>query len=174
MGSHRNLEGSRSMNVVDRLNRISEPPSQKADFDTWLEMGDVLDFLRDNGQQDEFVVYASNRSTFIHAILAPVSSMNPPDVDDLMSWRYSPTSSWGITVRFSEPRAVWISPPLDDTGTKTLHDGEQLVFARHFDGRPAKKSYSEILQKFIHLFDLHYMEERNAYCRLDGRGDVED
>jgi hypothetical protein len=163
------------MVVVDRLNRISEPPSQKEDFDTWLEMGSALDFLRDNSQQDEFVVYASCHSTsFIHAILAPASSLNPPDIDDLMSWNCSPTSSWGITVRFSEPRSVWISSPLDHTGSKTLDDGEQLVFARHFDGRPGKKSYYEILQKFTHLFDLHHMEERNSYCRLDGRGDMEE
>jgi len=57
--------------VVDSLNRISEPPPQKEDFDTWLEMGSALDFLRDNRQQDDFVVYASNRYTFVHAVLAP-------------------------------------------------------------------------------------------------------
>jgi len=77
-------------------------------------------------------------------------------------------------VRFSEPRAVWISPPLDHTGSKTLNQGEQLVFSRNFDGRFGKKSYYEILQKFTHLFGLHYMDERHAYCRLDERGDVED
>jgi hypothetical protein len=98
--------------VVDKLNRISEPPSQKEDFDTWLEMGSALDFLRDDGQQDDFVVYASNRYSFVHAVLAPASSVNPPDIDDLMSWNCNPASSWGITVQFSEPRSVWISPPL--------------------------------------------------------------
>jgi hypothetical protein len=137
-------------------------------------MDSALDFLRDNSQQDEFVVYASNRSTFIHAILAPASSLNPPDTDDLMSWSCNPTSSWGITVQFSDPRSVGISLPLDHTGSKTLDGGEQLVFARHFEGRPGEKSYYEILQKFTHLFDLHYMEARHAYCRLDRRGDVED
>jgi len=160
--------------VVDRLNRISDSPAQKEDFDIWLEMGSALEFLRDNNQQDEFVVYASNHSAFIHAILVPASSLSPPDLDDLMSWSCNPTSSWGIAVRFSEPRSVWISPPLDHTGSQTLDNGEQLVFARHFDGRTGKKRYYEILQKFTHLFDLHYMEERHAYCRLDARGDVED
>jgi hypothetical protein len=159
--------------VVDRLNRISEAPSQE-DFDSWLGMGSALDFLRDNSQQDEFVVYASNRSSFIHAILAPASSLSPPDIDDLMSWNCNPSSSWGITVRFSEPRSVWISPPLDHTGTKTLSNGEQLVFARYFDGGSSKKSYYEMLQKFTHVFELHYVDERHAYCRLDRHGDVED
>jgi hypothetical protein len=160
--------------VVDRLNRISDSPSQKEEFDIWLEMDSALAFLSDNSQQDELVVYASNRSSFIHAILVPASSLNPPDIDDLMAWRCNATASWGITVQFSKPRSVWISPPLDHTGSKTLDQGEQLVFARHFDGRPGKKSYYDILQKFTQVFDLHFIEERNAYCRLDGCGDLED
>jgi hypothetical protein len=160
--------------IVDTLNRISEAPSQKEAFDKWLELEDAIAFLRDNSQQDKFVVYASDRSAFIHAVVVPVSSLNPPDIDDLMSWNCTPFSSWGITVQFSEPRAVWISSPLDQTDSKTLDQGEQLVFARDFDGRSGKKSYYEILQKFTHLFGLHYMEERHAYCRLDKHGDVED
>jgi hypothetical protein len=39
---------------------------------------------------------------------------------------------------------------------------------------PGTRNYYEISQKVIHLFDLHNMEERHAYCRLDKRGDVED
>src|SRR5579864_5592846 len=119
--------------VVDRLSQISEPPSRKEAFDTWLGMDNALAFLRDNSEQDQFVVYAANRSTFMHAILVPTSSLSPPDIDDLMSWNCNATSSWGIEVRFSEPRWVWISPPLEHTGSKTLKRGEQLVFARHFD-----------------------------------------
>ncbi len=159
---------------VDRLHQISEPPLAKECFDTWLAMDDALAFLRDNSQQDEFVVYAANQSTFIRAILVPASLLNPPDVDDLMSWNCDASSSWSIDVRFSDPRSVWISPPLNHTGSKTLAQGEQLVFAHHFEGRTGKKSHYEILQKFTHVFDLHFMEERHAYCRLDARGDLED
>ena len=102
--------------VVDRLNQISETPAQAEAFNAWLEMRSALDFLRDNSQENEFVVYASNRSVFIHAILVPAAYMNPPDIEDLMSWNCNPTFSWGITVHFSEPRSVWISPPLEHTG----------------------------------------------------------
>jgi len=160
--------------IVDRLKQMAEWPSQAESFNAWLEMGSALDLLRDNAQQHEFVVYASDRFTFIHAILAPASLLNPPDIEDLMSWNCNPTTSWGVTVQFSEPRSVWISPPLEHTGSKTLDQGEQLVFSRDFDGRSGKKSYYEILQKFTHLFGLHYIDERHAYCRLDELGDVED
>jgi hypothetical protein len=156
------------------LTEISQVPAEKAEFDAWLQMDSALDFLRDNAQKDEFVVYASDRSTFIHAILAPISALNPPDIKDLMSWQCTPTSSWGITVQFSEPSSVWVSPPLEHSGSKTLNQGEQLVFSRDFAGRSGKTSYYEILQKFTHLFGLHFMEERHAYCHLDEHGDVED
>ncbi len=160
--------------VVDRLIRISRVPSDKEEFNSWLEMGSALDFLRDNSQQDEFVVYASTRGTFIHAILAPASLLDLPDIEDLMSWRCDSSSSWAIEVCFSKPRSVSISHPLDRTGSKALDQGEQLVFSRHFDGHPDKKSYIEISQKLTHVFGLHYMEERHAYCRLDCSGDIQD
>ena len=153
---------------------MSYPPQGKEAFDDWLQMGSALAFLRDNTEQYELVVYASSRSTFIHAILVPASSVNPPNTDDLMSWNCGADSSWGVTVQFSQPRSVWISPPLDHTGSNTLNRGEQLVFLRYFEGRHGKKSYYEILQKFTHVFDLHFVEERNAYCRLDEHGDLED
>jgi hypothetical protein len=32
----------------------------------------------------------------------------------------------------------------------------------------------EVSQKLVHPLDIHYIPERNAYCRLDGNGDIED
>ncbi|MBT8420187.1 MAG: hypothetical protein KJO08_04915, partial [Gammaproteobacteria bacterium] len=52
--------------------------------------------------------------------------------------------------------------------------GEQIVFARSFDGRQEQQSYIEILQKLTHPFELHYVPEREAYCRFDDHGDIED
>ena len=93
--------------VVDRLNQISEPPSQKGDFDTWLNMGSALDFLRGNAQRDEFVVYALDRSTFIHSILAPASSLDPPDIDDLTSHdRVSPRRQPSQTIEVQSALAA--------------------------------------------------------------------
>lgn len=160
--------------IVDKIVQILEAPQDKEAFDSWLGMNSALDLLRENAMEDDFVVYASDRSTYIHAVLAPASLLNPPDVEDLMAWNSTPTSSWGVNVQYSESRKVWITPPLDHTGSKTVDRGEQLIFARDFDGRSGKKWYFEILQKFTHMFGLHYVEERHAYCRLDERGDVED
>ncbi|HXN50826.1 MAG TPA: hypothetical protein VN943_02740 [Candidatus Acidoferrum sp.] len=164
------------MDPVSRLIHISKTPSDKAEFESWLKMDDAVAFLKDNTHQNEFVVYASTECMFMHAVLVPSASLNPPNVEDLMRWGHNPYSSWGISVSFSggKPGAVSVVPPLDGTGTKTLEGGEQLVFGRDFEGRVGNKNYYEVLQKFTHLFGLHFLESRSAYCRLDKHGDIED
>lgn len=159
--------------LVTTICDFGNAPEDKESFDAWLQMGDVLAFLKENANQQEFVIYASNVHTFIHAIAVPNEQLNPPDIDDLMGWNFNASSSWGIWTQFSTPPKIWIGPPLDGAG-KTLSHGEQLVYARSFEGRIGNKSYFEVLQKFIHLFDLHFVRERSAYCRLDGKGDIED
>jgi hypothetical protein len=160
--------------AIKTLHQISMAPSEKRAFDTWLEMGDALAFLGDNAKNDEFIVYGGLGHTYIHAIVVPASSVSPPDNKDLMSWNCNASSSWGFSWPMTSPPVVSISQPLDLTGSKTLDQGEQLVFARSFEGRVGNKGYFEVLQKFVHLFDLHYLAERNAYCRLDGQGDIEE
>jgi hypothetical protein len=160
--------------VVTTLNRISEPPDGEEAYAAWLEMNDAMTFLRENCRENEFVVYATNQTSFIHSVLVPSSLVSPPDYDDLSHWSCDPTSCWGIDVRYSEPRDVWIAPPLGHTGSRTLDAGEQIVFRRRFEGLHGKKGYFEILQKFTHVFGLHLVEERASYCRLDQYGDLED
>jgi hypothetical protein len=39
---------------------------------------------------------------------------------------------------------------------------------------PGEKHYIELLQKFAHIFGLHFVPERSAYCRFNEHGDIED
>lgn len=160
--------------VIAALKQLSTAPTEDAAFNEWLEFKDTVAFLRANARENEFVVYASLQHAFMNAIAVPTSAVNPPDVEDLMSWNCNATTSWGVCTTFSKPPSISIAPPLDHTGSKTLNQGEQLVFARHFEGRIGRKNYHEVLQKFIQVFDLHFLEERNAYCRFDKHGDIED
>jgi len=161
--------------VLKELRTMSTvPPREGGAYDAWLQQADALAFLANNLNDNDFVVYAALPHTFIHAVLVPTHSLSPPDIDDLMSWNFNPYTSWGIVYGLSEPQHVSICPPLDGAGSKTIAKGEQLVFARSFQGNAQCRSYIEILQKFAHISDLHYVVERNAYCRLDRHGDVED
>lgn len=153
---------------------MSEAPSEPASFQSWLEQDDALAFLRQNTRDDEFVLYANLPNIFIHALLVPASSVESPNVDDLMMWNCDAYSSWSVTAWSHPSPSVAIAPPLDGTGSATLDLREQLVFAREFVGRVGEKHYIEILQKFIHISDLHYLNENSSYCRLDRHGDVEE
>jgi len=66
---------------------------------------------------------------------------------------------------------VWLENPLADAG-KTFKGGEKLIYWRSFAGRD--RDPIEISQKFAHALDIHYVPERNAYCRLDELGDPVD
>ncbi len=153
---------------------LSTAPTQKEAFELWLNAKDAVEFLTENVNQEEFVIYAGLEHTFVHAILVPASLTNPPDAEDLMSWNSNPFSSWGICTSFSERPEIYISAPPGHTGSKTLDQGEQLVFGRFFEGRLKNKNYFEALQKFVHTYNLHFLAERNAYCKLDKLGDIED
>lgn len=117
--------------------------------------------------------YAALQHAFINTFVVPACLVNPPNRDDLMLWNCNAGCSWSFSWTHSDPPVVSISSP-PETGSKTLDSGEQLVFYRHFEGRLGRKGYFEILQRFVHLSDLHFLDERNSYCRLDKRGDIEE
>jgi hypothetical protein len=160
--------------VVNALVQVSQPPSDKASFNAWLEMADAVAFLKGNVQDGEFVVYAITHHAYIHAVLVPVSAVDPPKIEDLLSWNCDAYSTWGVVFAFSPRPSVSISRPLDGTGSLTLDKGEQLVFARSFEGRVGEAHYHEILQKILHISEIHFLPERSAYCRFDKHGDIED
>lgn len=160
--------------IATLLKGLSTAPTDRAAYGSWLEMKEIFAFLKDNVNHDEFVVYATFPSIFIHALLAPASALNPPDYEDLLSWECDPYSSWGVEISFGKPGSVSVSPPLSHTRSKTLDKAEQLIFARSFEGRVGEKHYYEVLQKFAQLSEVHLLHERQSYCRLDELGDIEE
>jgi hypothetical protein len=58
--------------------------------------------------------------------------------------------------------------------SKALSDAQRLVFGRSFEGRIGQKSYFELAQFITHAHGVHWMEERQAWCRLNDEGDVVD
>ena len=133
-----------------------------------------MEFLDDNATEDEVVIYAGfgdKFNAFIHGVLVPRAAMNPPDIDDLLNWNCSASGTWGFAIQAQNVR---IEPPLASPGSKSLSKAEQIVFHRNFEGVRERQSYVEMLQKFVHVLGLHHMPERNAWCRLDRHGDIEE
>jgi hypothetical protein len=96
---------------------------------------DFVRFLKDIPSAPNVILYASVPYMFIYGVLVPKRLVTPPDIDDLDHWSCNPSSSWGIAIGYGKRGKVSIAPPLDHTGSKTLDRGEQIVFARRFDGR---------------------------------------
>lgn len=142
------------------------------EYEKWVGQDDFVQFLKTVPDLDEMILYAMAEHVFLYGVLVPTRLISPPDIHDLAArCNLSPSSGWSIVI---SKEGVSPAPPLDHTGSKTLDQGEQIVFDRSFDGRQEQPSYIEILQKLTHLFDLHYVPEREAYCRFDDHGDVED
>jgi hypothetical protein len=160
--------------IAQQIAALSVEPSDQTAFGAWLELDDAISFLKENAKQDELVVYASLSHVFIHAVLVPVSRVAEPDVDDLLGWNFNAHASWGVSYRPPNAETARIEGPVAHTGTKTFEDAEKLVFPRSFEGYIGERAYWEVLQPFAHVFELHFVRERSAYCRLDRHGDLED
>jgi len=150
---------------------VSIEPASKDDFNKWVQQNDVIPFLEKEIEDEEVIIYATIGHTYIHAVLIPNVELDKTTIDDLLEWDHNPYSGWGLVVSSDD---AWIESSLEGARSKTLSEGEQIIFARSFDGVESRKHYFELEQRISQVLDLHYMEERNAWCRLDKFGDIED
>src|SRR5262245_39054501 len=95
--------------IVDALRRMATPPpSETANYESWLEQNDAFEFLAENTRARDFVAYAGLPHLFVHAITVPLRSLDPPDFDDLLRWDGNPSSSWGMTYSLGDPPELYI------------------------------------------------------------------
>src|SRR5688572_25324336 len=145
--------------IRQQLRVLSSVPSDKTAFAQWLELKDAITFLRENASTDEIVVYASTGHDFLHAILVPASAVATGNADDFLSWDGNPYSSWGVVTHFRQSPSIAISSPLDFNGSKALQSGEQLLYARSFEGDIERTTNFEVLQRLAHVCGLHFVPE---------------
>ncbi len=163
--------------ILDTLHHISKIPRHGTDdYKQWLEQKDFLQFLLDMSHGD-VPLYVSYKGTYIYSVFLPQNCLRGNYIDDLMKWNCSPDSSWGYTYSYDKKegvRNISPSPPFDFSGSKLLKNATPITFLRSFEGRIGQKSYIEVFQLLTHLNDLHFVEEKNAYCRLNRDGDIEE
>lgn len=156
---------------LDKIYSLALEPENKIDFDHWVSQEGVVDYLEDEAKEDYVIIYASLPHTFIHSVFIPNVELDEELLKDLQNWSYNPYSSWSLTCSSDD---VWIEPPLSSSGSKTLSAGEQIIFGRSFEGINNNQSYYELNQKLAHVLDIHFVQERNAWCKLDNHGDMVD
>ena len=164
--------------ILDQLEPYANLPT--AGRNEWLGASEEgVQFLTNHYAADsEIILYASGRYALAQTVLAPLAAVMPPDKEDLSRSWLRGDDSWTIERSWSggpEPKYnVELRPPLNSPGCNSLVGGEQLVFRRALSGVHKGPTPIELSQKLVHALDIYFQPERNAYCRLDSRGDIED
>ena len=160
---------------IAELKALTELPKENAMG--WLTAAaDSVNYLKTNALNDEIVIYASASSVLIHGVLALETKVTPADGADLQDNNMPmPDDSWAIQKVWGggQDHHIYLEAPLS-SGSKSLAGGEKLFFRRSFDGVAEGPSSIELSQKLVHSLGLHFVQTRNAYCRLDSKGDIED
>jgi hypothetical protein len=159
--------------ILEQLKQLAEMP--RHDSGLWLASAESgVAFLKEHLRSDTTVLYASLNAVMIHGVLIPLKYLDPADHKQLSRQFPFPDDSWIIehSSGGGQPDRVYLAPPLHRFG-EPLDEGEKLVFKRPFAGRQGDTPV-EVSQKLVHALDLHFIEERNAWCRLDGSGDLVD
>jgi hypothetical protein len=156
---------------VEMLRQLS---GYDVDPTAWLPGAETsVEFIKRNVLCEWVVVYAGLSHALIHAVLAPEKGLSNPNWADLDADFVSPDRLCRIEFATGggRPDRVYLEPAFSSQN-RTLKNGEKIVFIRSWAG--SKSHTIEISQKLLHALDIHFLEERSAYCRIDELGDIQE
>ena len=162
--------------ILISLDKISTPPVfGTEEYDKWLKQEEFLQFLL-NTRSDEVLLYSSYKYVFIYSVIVPEKYIKDDYVVDLMKWQLSACDSWGYGYSHSKygKNTPHVYSPFSSNYSKIVEKAQPVTYLRSFEGRINRKSYVEVSQFLTHIHDLHFMEERQAYCTLNSDGDIEE
>ena len=151
---------------------FASKPSNSEVLESWVSLSDVESFLQRSVNREEIVLQALCGHMFFHTVVVPQERLDLFPPAERLNWEIQTDACWGVELRFSSPQSMRVAEPIEDGGSPFYAKAEQIVFSRSFEGRIGDKHYYELLQKFSQTAEIHYIEERNAWCRLDKNGDI--
>lgn len=156
------------------VQQLENQNSLIGDPESWSTGRPFIEFLNKNDLSSRFAILIITRHQFVHAIIVHNSKLVDIDPDDLIKWSLSiPEAAAGYCYSYRNPDSVHISRDIEGTLTKTLENSKPLLFGRYFPGLTnPNKRYYEMNQEIIHLSELHWMHEKQAYCKIDRLGDI--
>lgn len=142
------------------------------------EASDLFQWLRMQRVSQRVALYASGfapGSTFLHAVLLPLGNLER-SWDDVHEWSGNPFDSptCGLVSGGGEGARIELHAPWDEDQPAVFVGATQLVFGRSFDGRIGDSMYYELNQELTLAHGLHWIEERQAWCRFNDEGDIQD
>ena len=144
-------------------------------YERWIDFTDDLEFLV-HSSTTHIPIYISIGHFFLYSVLVPQHKLRGNYVPDLLKWNMSPSSGWGYSYGYdlsTKRIEISLSPPLEHTSSSILDGGEALVFERSlYDD---SNSYLELNQRLAQVLDIHKVDQRSAYCKVNGQtGDLID
>jgi hypothetical protein len=134
-----------------------------------------VEYLVKNARSREIILYTNVGQCFVHAVLAPLANVTPPDGQTLQLAHLDPFHHWRLehVSGGGKPDQMYLASPIDSFDCKGLQNGQQLVFRRSFNGVDKGPPRTELSQPLVQALDLYWLDEESAYCRLNDDGDVE-
>lgn len=150
---------------------ITDEPKSDEEFIRWIQQEEIIPFLEKEIEEMFVIIFASLPFAFIHSALINQLALDKKKIEDLLRWSGNPFDTWGINATSNK---VWIRGPLDNIQSDLLSKGRQILYIREFEGVPSREKYFELDQMISQVLEIHFLEERNAWCKLDNHGDIED
>lgn len=142
------------------------------------QSSELFQWLRMQEGSQRVALYASGFTpglTFLHAVLLPSGNLER-SWDDVHEWSGNPFDSptCGLVYGGGEGARIELHTPWDEDQPEIFAGATQLVFGRSFDGRIVDSTYYELNQALTLAHGLHWIEERQAWCRFNDEGDIQD
>ena len=151
---------------ISQYLKEAEPQANSPEFQKWLELTDALAFLVQSSDE-QVPIYITAKHFFLYTVLVPKNKLKGNYVNNLLHWNISITG-YGYGYGFdpiTKQAEKFLSPPIDQTGSSILDGGEALVFHRSLYHN--NNTYLELNQRLTHVLDIHRVNQRSAYCKVD-------
>jgi hypothetical protein len=161
---------------------LTRPPDTP--FDAWMRADDMLDFLIATSR-DEIVLHCLQggdeptnidaSALFLSSTLYPEPRLTRRARRELVDWNFDPLSGlWGYGTTFEDGEHTRLLRPFEWEEPPALQHCIPLIIRRENSLEMDRTPYYELDQAVQHVHDLHWVEPRRAYCRLDEYGDYRD
>ncbi|MFZ2641635.1 MAG: hypothetical protein WA117_11605 [Verrucomicrobiia bacterium] len=163
----------RLKSALDYLTKQQRPADESSkSLQAWHGHVDSLQFLTAS-TSDDVPIYIGGVSFFLYSLVVPLERLANDFVKDLLGWNFSPCSGYGYGWSYADgvPKSH-LSEPMVCTGSKILDGSMPIFFLRSFPGAKGDSSYIEIDQRLCHVLGIHWLNDKNAWCRLNELGEI--
>ena len=127
-----NMRSKLHNNLLQQIELIDNIPDDQEKYIQWLKATKHMEFLKRNASDNELIIYARGRCTFIHAAVVSKKLLNTDNIDleDLLNWSGDPfTSRADYTWQLGKNK-VWVTEDQFIEGSNSLKDARLLIFGR--------------------------------------------